>query len=67
MSVNPNKERLKREFKYLKEKVEEAEKVRELRRGSNSWKNLRTLKKLKLNIKDKLAQLERWYGKKSKV
>tara|TARA_Y100001937_G_C7077758_1_gene311423 strand:+ start:431 stop:610 length:180 start_codon:yes stop_codon:yes gene_type:complete len=59
MSVNPNKERLKREFKYLKEKVEEAEKVRELRRGSNSWKNLRTLKKLKLNIKDKLAQLER--------
>ena len=59
MSVNPNKERLKREFKYLKEKVEEAEKLRELRRGSNSWKNLRTLKKLKLNIKDKLAQLER--------
>ena len=59
MSVNPNKERLKREFKYLKEKVEEAEKLREIRRGSNSWKNLRTLKKLKLNIKDKLAQLER--------
>jgi len=59
MSMNLNEEKLKREYEYLKDKVEEAEKVRDLRRGPNSWEKLRTLKKLKLNIKDKLSQLER--------
>ena len=59
MSIILKEEKLKREYEYLKEKVEEAEKLRDIRRGPNSWEKLRTLKKLKLNIKDKLAQLEK--------
>ena len=31
-------------------------KERNLRRGQKSWQNLRTLKKIKLNLKDKLAR-----------
>ena len=59
MSIILKEEKLKKEYEYLKIKVEEAEKLRDIRRGPNSWEKLRTLKKLKLNIKDKLAQLEK--------
>ena len=41
---------LKKKLEDLKKKVEEAEEVRNIRRGPNSWENLRTLKKLKLQI-----------------
>ena len=58
MSIILKEEKLKKEYEYLKIKVEEAEKLRDIRRGPNSWEKLRTLKKLKLSIKDKLAQLE---------
>tara|TARA_B100000780_G_scaffold251169_1_gene197680 strand:- start:3822 stop:3974 length:153 start_codon:yes stop_codon:yes gene_type:complete len=46
----------KEKHKDLKKKVIIAEKKRNLRRGSKSWLDLRTLKKLKLNMKDKLMK-----------
>ena len=46
----------KEKHKALKKKVNIAEKKRNLRRGENSWQDLRTLKKLKLNMKDKLVK-----------
>ena len=46
----------KEKHKDLKKKVVIAEKERNLKRGQKSWQNLRTLKKLKLNMKDKLTK-----------
>ena len=46
----------KEKHKDLKKKVNIAEQKRNLRRGQKSWKELRTLKKLKLNMKDKLSK-----------
>ena len=46
----------KEKHKDIKKKVNIAEKKREIRRGQKSWQNLRTLKKLKLNMKDKLSK-----------
>ena len=48
--------KIKEKHKDLKKKVIIAEKERNLRRGQKSWQNLRTLKKIKLNLKDKLAR-----------
>ena len=48
--------RTKEKHKDLKKKVNIAEKKRDLRRGQKSWEDLRILKKLKLNMKDKLAK-----------
>ena len=48
--------KIKEKHKDLKKKVIIAEKERNLRRGSKSWLDLRTLKKLKLNMKDKLVK-----------
>jgi len=45
---------LKAKHKELKKDVNEAEQKREIRRGPKSWAELRTLKKLKLQAKDKL-------------
>ena len=46
----------KEKHKDLKKKVNISEKERDLKRGQKSWQNLRTLKKLKLNAKDKLTK-----------
>jgi uncharacterized protein YdcH (DUF465 family) len=46
--------KIKEKHKNLKKKVTIAEEKRNLRRGQKSWKDLRVLKKLKLNMKDKL-------------
>ena len=46
----------KEKHKDLKKKVNIAEKKRDLRRGQKSWQDLRTLKKLKLNMKDKMSK-----------
>ena len=46
----------KEKHKNLKKKVNIAEKKRDLRRGPKSWHDLRTLKKLKLSMKDKLIK-----------
>tara|TARA_B110000914_G_C15088124_1_gene276042 strand:+ start:56 stop:208 length:153 start_codon:yes stop_codon:yes gene_type:complete len=48
--------KIKEKHKDLKKKVIIAEKERGLRRGSKSWQELRVLKKLKLNMKDRLAK-----------
>ena len=48
--------KIKAKHKDLKKKVIIAEKERNIRRGQKSWQNLRTLKKIKLNLKDKLAR-----------
>ena len=48
--------KIKEEHKDLKKKVNIAEKKRDLRRGPKSWHDLRTLKKLKLSMKDKLIK-----------
>ena len=48
--------KIKKKHKELKKKVNIAEKERSLKRGQKSWHNLRTLKKLKLNMKDKLLK-----------
>jgi hypothetical protein len=44
----------KEKHKDLKKKVTVAEEKRNLRRGQKSWQDLRILKKLKLNMKDRL-------------
>ena len=46
--------KVKEKQKDLKKKVTIAEEKRNLRRGQESWQDLRVLKKLKLNMKDKL-------------
>ena len=46
----------KEKHKDLKKKVNIAEEKRNIRRGQKSWYDLRTLKKLKLNMKDKLLK-----------
>ena len=46
----------KEKHKDLKKKVNIAEKKRNLRRGQKSWEDLRTLKKLKLKMKDELTK-----------
>ena len=47
---------LKREHKRLENVTKKATKKRLNDRASDSWKNLRELKKLKLKIKDKINQ-----------
>ena len=49
--------KIKEQHKDLKKKVNIAEKERKLKRGLETWYDLRTLKKLKLNMKDKLLKL----------
>ena len=49
---------LKRKHKKLETLIKNATKNRLNDRTSDSWKNLRELKKLKLQIKDKISQLK---------
>ena len=49
---------LKREHKKLENITRRATKVRLNDRTSDSWKSLRELKKLKLQVKDKINQLK---------
>ena len=49
---------LKREHKKLETITKKATKVRLNDSTSASWKNLRELKKLKLQVKDKISQLK---------
>ena len=49
---------LKKEHKKLESITKKATKQRLNDRTSDSWKNLRELKKLKLKIKDKINQLK---------
>jgi|TARA_B100000929_G_C15361413_1_gene371095 hypothetical protein len=50
---------LKKEHKKLETTTKKATKKRLNDRTSDSWKNLRELKKLKLRLKDKISQLKR--------
>ena len=52
--------KIKEEHKDLKKKVNIAEEKRNIKRGTKSWHDLRTLKKLKLNMKDKLSKSKGW-------
>ena len=49
---------LKKEHKKLESITKKAIKQRLNDRTSDSWKNLRELKKLKLHVKDKINQLK---------
>ena len=49
---------LKREHKKLATSTKKATKKRLNDRASDSWKNLRELKKLKLQLKDKINHLK---------
>jgi uncharacterized protein YdcH (DUF465 family) len=49
--------KIKEKHKDLKKKVNIAERERKLKRGQKTWYDLRTLKKLKLIMKDKLLNL----------
>ena len=49
---------LKREHKKLATSTKKATKKRLNDRSSDSWKNLRELKKLKLQVKDKINKLK---------
>ena len=49
---------LKRQHKQLESLTKKAIKNRLNDRTSESWKNLRELKKLKLKLKDKISQLK---------
>ncbi|MDB4232681.1 hypothetical protein N9862_00070 [bacterium] len=48
--------KIKEKHKDLKKKVTVAEKQRSSKRGPKSWYDLRTLKKLKLVMKDELSK-----------
>ena len=48
--------KIKEQHKDLKKKVTVAEKHRSSKRGPKSWYNLKTLKKLKLAMKDELSK-----------
>ena len=50
---------LKKEHKKLEAITKRATKKRLNDRASDSWMNLRELKKLKLSVKDKINQLKR--------
>ena len=50
---------LKKEHKKLEAITKRATKKRLNDRTSDSWMNLRDLKKLKLSVKDKISQLKR--------
>jgi len=50
---------LKREHKKLEATTKKTTKKRLNDRASDSWKSLRELKKLKLQVKDKINQLKR--------
>ena len=50
---------LKKEHKKLETTTKKTTKKRLNDRTSDSWKNLRELKKLKLRLKDKISQLKR--------
>ena len=50
---------LKKEHKKLEAITKKATKKRLNDRASDSWKSLRELKKLKLQVKDKISQLKR--------
>jgi len=49
--------KIKEKHKDLKKKVNVAENERNIKRGLKTWHDLRTLKKLKLNMKDKLSKI----------
>jgi len=49
---------LKKEHKKLETITKKATKKRLNDRATDSWRNLRELKKLKLQIKDKISQLK---------
>ena len=49
--------KIKEKHKDLKKKVNIAEKERKSKRGQKTWRDLRTLKKLKLSMKDKLLKI----------
>ena len=49
---------LKREHKKLATTIKKTIKKRLNDRASDSWKSLRELKKLKLQVKDKISQLK---------
>ena len=49
---------LKKEHKKLENTTNKATKKRLNDRASDSWKNLRELKKLKLQLKDKISKLK---------
>ena len=50
---------LKRKHKKLETLIKKATKKRLNDRTSESWKNLRELKKLKLRLKDRISNLKR--------
>ena len=50
---------LKREHKKLDSVAKKAAKLRLNDRASDSWKSLRELKKLKLQVKDKISKLKK--------
>ena len=52
------KQEAKKDHKELERKANLLEKLRLVDRGSDSWLELRTLKKLKLKAKDKLYALK---------
>ena len=49
--------KIKEIHKDLKKQVNIAEKERKSKRGQKTWYDLRTLKKLKLTMKDKLSKI----------
>ena len=49
--------KFKEKHKDLKKQVNIAEKERKSKRGQKTWYDLRTLKKLKLTMKDKLSTI----------
>ncbi len=56
MKISKKQKKVTEEYNYLKDKIDQIEKLREHDRSAETWQILRTLKKEKLLYKDKIEK-----------
>ena len=56
MKISKKQKKITQEYNYLKDKIDQIEKLREHDRSAETWQILRTLKKEKLLYKDKIEK-----------
>ncbi len=56
MKISKKQKKITEEYNYLKDKIDQIEKLREHDRSAETWQILRTLKKEKLLYKDKIEK-----------
>ena len=56
MKISKKQKKVTEEYNYLKDKIDQIEKLREHDRSAETWQILRTVKKEKLLYKDKIEK-----------